>query len=152
MILPLRLVLDTNVVISAFLWGGRPLELVRASASGEAEFFTSEALIAELTASLSKPRLARQLQASGFTAAEHVANYQLITTAVEPAILPAAVSRDPDDDIVLACALAAAADAVVSGDDDLLVLQSYAGISILNVGEALAMMVVLVGRSDQDRV
>lgn len=152
MILPLRLVLDTNVVISAFLWGGRPLELVRASASGEAEFFTSEALIAELTASLSKPRLARQLQASGFTAAEHVANYRTITTAVEPAILPAAVSRDPDDDPVLACALAATADAVVSGDDDLLVLQSFAGIAILNVGEALDMFAALAGRSDYDRL
>ena len=152
MILPLRLVLDTNVVISAFLWGGRPLELVRASASGEAEFFTSEALIAELTASLSKPRLARQLQASGLSGAEHVTNYRLITTIVEPAILPAAVSRDPDDDPVLACALAATADAVVSGDDDLLVLQSYAGIAILNVGEALGMFAALAGRSNEDRV
>jgi uncharacterized protein len=101
-----------------------------------------------LTASLSKPRLARQVQASGFIVAQHVANYRTITIVVEPATLPAAISRDPDDDPVLACAVAAAADAVVSGDDDLLVLQNYAGISMLRVGEALAMIAMLVGRSD----
>jgi uncharacterized protein len=148
LILPLRLVLDTNVIISAFLWGGRPLELVRASSSGQAELFTSDPLVAELTASLLKPRLARQVQASGLTAAEHVANYRNIRTVVEPAILPAAVSRDPDDDQVLACALAAEADAVVSGDDDLLVLKGYAGIAILQVGEAVELIAALAGRRE----
>ena len=47
------------------------------------------------------------------------------------------VSRDADDDAVLACALAARADLVVSGDADLLVLDSFRGIGIVTVAQAL---------------
>jgi uncharacterized protein len=50
--------------------------------------------------------------------------------------LPQPVCRDPDDDAVLALALAAAADLVVSGDQDLLVLQTFEGISICSVADA----------------
>ena len=52
------------------------------------------------------------------------------------------VSRDPDDDAVLACALAAGADLVVSGDDDLLVLKQYQGIPILAARQALERLAV----------
>lgn len=51
---------------------------------------------------------------------------------VDPPALPCAVCRDPDDDLVLATALAAKARCLVTGDDDLLVLRSYEGIPILN--------------------
>ena len=51
---------------------------------------------------------------------------------MEPAPLPAPVSRDPDDDAVLATALAGRAEIIVTGDDDLLVLKAYQGIRILS--------------------
>lgn len=51
--------------------------------------------------------------------------------------LPYPVCRDPDDDAILACAVAAKADLIVSGDKDLLVLQSHAGIPILTAVLAL---------------
>ena len=51
------------------------------------------------------------------------------------------VSRDPDDDAVLACALAARADLVVSGDNDLLVLKSFEGIPIVTVSQAVRTIV-----------
>jgi predicted nucleic acid-binding protein len=51
--------------------------------------------------------------------------------------LNAQVSRDADDDAVLACALAARADLVVSGDDDLLSLKSFNGILIVTVAQAV---------------
>ncbi len=47
------------------------------------------------------------------------------------------MSRDADDDAVLACALAARADLVVSGDDDLLSLKSFNGIPIFTVAQAI---------------
>lgn len=47
------------------------------------------------------------------------------------------VSRDPDDDQVLACALAAQADLIVSGDADLLDLKSFQGIPILTAARAV---------------
>jgi predicted nucleic acid-binding protein len=48
------------------------------------------------------------------------------------------VSRDPDDDHVLACALAAQADLIVSGDRDLLTLREYQGMPILSTAGAMA--------------
>ncbi len=47
-------------------------------------------------------------------------------------------SRDPDDDHVLACALAAQADLIVSGDRDLLTLREYQGMPILSTADAMA--------------
>jgi uncharacterized protein len=54
--------------------------------------------------------------------------------------LPNPVCRDPDDDDVLACALAAQVDVIVSGDKDLLVLGSFEGIPIVTAEQALAQL------------
>lgn len=134
---PLRLVLDTNVVISALLWNGRPGDLLDLGATDQVRLYTSEVLLDELELSLAKPRLAARLQATDLSPQGHVANYASMTALVEPAPLPTPASRDSDDDRVLACAVAASANAVVTGDDDLLVLGAYKGIAILRVGECL---------------
>jgi uncharacterized protein len=47
------------------------------------------------------------------------------------------VCRDPDDDAVLACAKAAQVDLIVSGDEDLLVLQQFEGIAVVTAAQAL---------------
>jgi predicted nucleic acid-binding protein len=70
---------------------------------------------------------------------ELLAGYRALTTLVRPAILAAPVSRDPDDDHVLACALAARAELIVSGDKrHLLILGEYQGIPIRTVSDALS--------------
>lgn len=137
---PLRLVLDTNVVISALLWGGSPGKIVERAGAGEFILFTSEKLLAELASSLAKPRLSRQIEATGASSSQHAENYASLTTVIAPARLERAVSRDPDDDHVLACAAGANANAVVTGDDDLLVLGAFEGILIVRVSECLALM------------
>jgi len=50
------------------------------------------------------------------------------------------VSRDPDDDAVLACALAAQADLIVSGDADFLVLKQFQGMRIVTAAQAVKMI------------
>jgi predicted nucleic acid-binding protein len=57
---------------------------------------------------------------------------------IDPTPLPAPVSRDPDDDNVLALAVAAQVDCIVSGDDDLFVLGAYEGIPIVTPAQAFA--------------
>jgi putative PIN family toxin of toxin-antitoxin system len=61
-----------------------------------------------------------------------LALYRRHVTWVEPRHLEAPACRDPDDDWVLATGLAGEAEAIVTGDDDLLVLGSYRGIPILS--------------------
>jgi len=140
---PLRLVLDTNVVLSALLWEGRPAELLDLGATDRVRLFTSERLVAELEQSLAKPRLASRLKAVGLTPQQHGANYASLASIVATAPLPEPVSRDSDDDHVLACALAASADAVITGDEDLLVLGAFRGIAMLRVAECLAVIAAL---------
>ena len=64
------------------------------------------------------------------------ARYALLAQRIEPAVI-SPTSADPDDDHVLACALAAQADLVISGDSDLLNLKSFQGIPIVDAAEAL---------------
>jgi uncharacterized protein len=67
---------------------------------------------------------------------EVLADYIEIVDLVEPTEIPQVV-RDPDDDHVLACALTAKADLIVSGDKDLLDINTFQNISILTPAEAL---------------
>ena len=61
----MRLVVDTNVLVSAFLWQGTPGRLIELAAEKEIELFTSRALLDELAATLAKRKLARYVAASG---------------------------------------------------------------------------------------
>ena len=84
-----------------------------------------------------RARFARQIAASGFSVPQLVARYAVLARTIVPASF-ARVSPDPDDDHVLACALAAQADLIVSGDSDLLDLKTFQGIPIVAAAEALA--------------
>jgi putative PIN family toxin of toxin-antitoxin system len=132
-----RWVVDTNVLVSAFLWQGTPARVIELAGEKEVQLFTSRALLDELAATLAKKKLARYVAATGLTADQMLANYRRIATLVTARQLDAQVSRDVDDDAVLACALAARADLVVSGDDDLLSLKSFNGIPIVSVAQAI---------------
>jgi putative PIN family toxin of toxin-antitoxin system len=132
-----RLVIDTNVVVSALLWGGKPLDLLALAEQGEIRLYTSPPLIAELEVTIAKPKLARVLAASGRSTAEHVTDYRRLATLTRRALPEGAWSRDPDDDRVIACALAARADFLVTGDEDLLTLGEVESVRIVSPAELL---------------
>ncbi|MBI3375068.1 MAG: putative toxin-antitoxin system toxin component, PIN family [Betaproteobacteria bacterium] len=134
----LRLVADTNTVISALLWRGAPHRLVAANEAAQVSFYTSRTLIDELADVIKRPKLARAVRATGKDVEQLQAEYEEIATIVTPRRLPAPVSCDSDDDAVLACALGARADLIVSGDKDLRILGGYRGILILTAAETLA--------------
>jgi putative PIN family toxin of toxin-antitoxin system len=136
----LRLVADTNTVVSALLWHGAPHRLFEAIEAQELSFYASRALIDELADVLSRRKLLRAVRASGKSALALVAEYQALVQLVQPRALRRPVGRDPDDDAVIACALAARADLVVTGDQDLLVLKSHRRIRIVTSAEALAVI------------
>jgi len=133
-----RIVADTNVIVSAFLWGGVPRQLLDAADGHRIELFTSRALIAELEDVLSRGKFAAQLNESLFTSAYLLARYTQLATLVGPVEVTAPELRDPDDAAVLACAFAAQADLIVSGDKHLRNLKTYRNIPIINAAEALA--------------
>ncbi len=133
----MRLVLDTNIVASGLLWNGVPAQLVDAARADEIEIFTSRMLLAELTRVLCRAKFAKVIAVSGLSLDELMLSYAELATLVTPEPIPATVLNDPDDDHVLACALAAKADLIVSGDRHLLTLKSFQQIPIVTAAEAV---------------
>jgi putative PIN family toxin of toxin-antitoxin system len=120
-----RVLLDTNVLISGILFRGAPRTLLERAIRGELDLVTSPALLDELEGVLVRrfefpPELGRAVRTEVESLAE----------VVVPEEVPA-VSRDPDDDQVLAAAIRGTVEAIVTGDRDLLVLRTHQGIPIV---------------------
>ncbi|MGB6308131.1 MAG: putative toxin-antitoxin system toxin component, PIN family [Steroidobacteraceae bacterium] len=134
----MRIVADTNTVLSGLLWQGPPRRLLDLARQRTVTLCTSPTLLAELAEVIGRDKFAQRVRAATLSAAELVQDYERLAEVVEPQPLPAPTSRDSDDDHVLACALAAQADLIVSGDRDLLTLREYQRILILSTTDALA--------------
>jgi putative PIN family toxin of toxin-antitoxin system len=134
-----RIVLDTNVVLSALLWRGTPYRLLEAiQQRSSTQLYSSTALLEELTDVLTRPSAIKRLALIEKTAATVLADYVEVIELVAPTDVPRVVPGDVDDDQVIAAAVAAEANLIVSGDrKHLLPLGSHAGIAIVDVAQAL---------------
>jgi uncharacterized protein len=132
-----RLVLDTNTALSGLLWGGTPGRLIDAAQAGSLELASSAALLAELHGVLLREMFAKQLSSRGLTVGDVFGGYAALVVIVTPAVIAPTIARDPSDDHVLAAALAAQANLIVSGDAHLLDLKSYQGMTIVTAAIAL---------------
>jgi putative PIN family toxin of toxin-antitoxin system len=128
----LRVVLDTNVLVSALVGHGRPRRLLIRLLE-EHEIVSSKQMLAELGDVLSRRRI-------GFTRSQ-VNDFLLIlvrgSTLATIVDCPEIVAEDPDDDMVVATALEGRAEYIVSGDRHLLGLKEFRGIRVVTVGEML---------------
>jgi uncharacterized protein len=137
----MRVVLDTNTVVSALLWGGLPYRLMQLAQAGEIELVTSPALIAELAEVLERSHLKPRITAQNISPEQLLVQYQSFALSVVPPSVPAVIAADPDDDQVLACAVAGNADLIVSGDRHLHDLGGgYRGIPILRAAHAVKLI------------
>jgi putative PIN family toxin of toxin-antitoxin system len=135
----MRIVADTNTVPSGLLWHqGPPRRLINLARERTVTLCTSLTLLAELAEVIGRDKFAHRLRAATLSATELVQDYERLAEIVEPQPLSELGSRDPDDDHVLACALAAQADLIVSGNHDLLALREYQGMPVLSTADALA--------------
>jgi putative PIN family toxin of toxin-antitoxin system len=107
----IRVVIDTNVLVSALLTGGLPEAVVDLAISGEVQWFASESILAEYEDVIKRPRLAIDSD----KAADAMARIRAIVSIVSPAVRVAA-ARDPDDNQFLECADTAQAHFLVSGN------------------------------------
>ena len=134
----MKLVIDTNVLLSGSLWNGLAAKLIDVVLDGEATLYTSDDLLAELTDVLQRERFRERLQQSRLDTAKIVAQFREVAQLVEPVAITVPVAlRDADDIHVLACALSATADMIVTSDQDLLVLGVFEGIPIVDITEAI---------------
>jgi putative PIN family toxin of toxin-antitoxin system len=133
----MRVVADTNIVISGLMWRGNPRRVLDAARDGIIELFTSPVLLEELEDVLKREKFAVRLESAGVNISQLIEGFAALATVIEAAPIAPVVIRDPDDDAVLACAIAAEAEIIASGDADLLSLKSYQEIRILTAAELL---------------
>ena len=122
----MKIVLDTNVLIAAFVSRGHCFDLLEHVARVH-ELLTSEYILAEFRAKLSE-----KFRVPAGMIEPALSLQRSRATVVEPAALPEPVCRDPDDDPVLATAISAAADVLVTGDAELPALRAHEGVAIIS--------------------
>jgi len=132
-----RAVIDTNMLVSGLLWTGKPHTLIEQVRAGTLTLVSSPALLAELAEVVTRPKFKDILARSNTNPELMLTQVRLLAEIFDPP-LPESVSRDRDDDAVLALAAAARPDLIITDDKDLLVLGNHAGIPIVSATDALA--------------
>jgi putative PIN family toxin of toxin-antitoxin system len=128
-------VFDTNILFSATGWRGNPFQCVERARAGEIQVVTCPELVEELA-----DKLELRLHFSAEQVAETLADYLGFLRVVQIPKVLNAVPRDPEDNMVLECAIEGQAQYVVSGDNDLLVLKEFRGIQIVRAGDFLKVL------------
>lgn len=129
----MRIVADTNTIVSGLGWRGAPARVLDAALAARLTLITSPPLLDELARVLRYPKLA-----GVFPDPEGVvALLETVAETVHPKTRLAVVADEPDNR-VLEAAVAGQADGIVTGDDDLLALHSFGDIPVLTATELLA--------------
>ena len=123
---PLRIVFDTNVYISAALFGRRAETVMKLASAGQVYLITSEAILAELSR-----KLLGKLAWSDDQTQLFVDMIRELAEVVAPDITLDVVPDDEDDNRIVECAVAGQADLIVTFDKDLLRLKAYEMIGII---------------------
>ena len=130
----MKVVFDTNVVVSASFWRGSPFDCLTAWAQGRCEAVVSPTLLAEYHETHEELRL----DYPKITPVGWVAALTESAKLVFPTDRATGATPDPADEMVLECALAAEADLIVTGDKKhLLPLREFQGIPIVSPAEFL---------------
>jgi putative PIN family toxin of toxin-antitoxin system len=128
-----KVVLDTNLLISALGWKGKPREIFDKAIRGKFKLVISTKQLAELSETMDYPKL-------GFTEEQKLRFLALvleISSLIEPKEKLTIIKEDPDDNEVLECAVSCNADYIISGDRHLLKLKEFKGIKILTAKKFL---------------
>ncbi|HED01043.1 MAG TPA: putative toxin-antitoxin system toxin component, PIN family [Proteobacteria bacterium] len=128
-----KVVIDTNVMVSAFGWHGKPEEIVRLVTKGRITNFISIEILTELGRVLSyaKFKFSEALQVEII---ETVFSMSSVVSTSEPLNI---IVDDPEDNKILECAASAKVDFIITGDKHLLNLKSFRGVEILTPEEFL---------------
>lgn len=137
-----KIVLDTNVWVSALLWGGKPAEIVLATEENKVTTFVSEQIISEITQVLGYPKLKNTYPALGLRSSDLIESILRVTKFVQVTENINVVKEHPADDKFVECASAAKANYIVSGDKHLLKIGSYKKVQIISVNDFLKVMEV----------
>ena len=124
----MKLVLDTNIFISSFFWGGNPRKIMTRIIDGKDQLYISDEILHEVFWVLSRPKfnVSHRQRVHFVNSIEEIA-YRVTTSGIIQG-----VCRDSDDDKILECAFLGNVDFIISGDSDLLSLKEFQEIPVIS--------------------
>ena len=128
----MRIVVDTNIIISEIFFGGKPRDLLEKCFSGTLQMVCTEEIFDEYTETIEKLTKKSGRNIGKETVFLLVENLEFIENQYNDSY-----SRDPDDDKFINCARSGGIQYIISGDKDLLVLKEIEKIKIVGVAKFL---------------
>lgn len=141
----MKVVVDTNVIVSGLLWGGPPNRILKWAREGILEIVACEETTAELRRVIQYERFSKRLSDLD-TSSNEVFSYfmNLVKFVPTPETIPQVIKKDPFDNTFLALALKNKAHLIISGDRHLLDLKEYKAIQIVMPSEATRVIETLL--------
>jgi len=143
----LKVVLDTNIWVSAMIWGGMPARIIKTAEENKIAIITSEEILQEISRTLAYPRLREIYEGTGVSREQLIEAILRVATLVEVKTRVRIIQDDLTDDKFLGCALDGKADFVVSGDEHLLRKEHHQGIHIVSARQFLKLLEENKGQS-----
>ena len=132
----MNIVIDTNVVVSAFLFGGIPGKLIELWKKGTITPLITEKIMAEYLRVLAYPKFKLSEEEINYIIHQEILPFFKVVKSIQG---PSVIKKDPDDDKFIQCANAGKAKTIISGDHHLLALKSYKNIKFLTPSQFFEM-------------
>ena len=133
----IRIVLDTNVIISALLFGGNPRKILEYVLAEKIHLLLSPEILKETKGVLSRPKF--KLKKSVLQSM--VNEIEFLAEIIFPIEKFKVVKEDPDDDMLFDCALAGNSKYIISGNDHVVKVKIFNGVEVLSPAEFLSKVV-----------
>ena len=129
----MKLVLDTNIFISAFYWGGNPQKIIDKIIEGTDELYISDKILKEISAVMSRPKFksTQDIIERYIKTIEKIGKKVFISGEIK------GICRDKEDDDKIECGITSGADFLITGDNDLLILGNYQNLKIISINDYL---------------
>ncbi|MDD5772087.1 MAG: putative toxin-antitoxin system toxin component, PIN family [bacterium] len=128
-----KVVFDSNIFISSIVYGGKPRKVFELVIEGKIELYISKEILEEVEDVLQRPKFKYPSQMIDLVITE----IQNISKIVIPRKKINYIKDDPEDNMILECAVGSKADYIVTGDEHLLNIKKYKNIQILNAADFL---------------
>ena len=136
----LKLVLDTNPLVSAVFWEGNEAGLLRKIEQGKAKLYITGEILKEVEEVIKRQKFNEVMRKANLTLDQIMQKIVSLSHLVIAPKLSIKVCRDERDNKFLECAESAKVDYIISGDEDLLVLKEYNGIFIVRTWKILQLL------------
>ncbi|GHV86005.1 hypothetical protein AGMMS50230_16130 [Spirochaetia bacterium] len=123
----MKVVIDINIFVSAFLWEGNPEKIIDRVIDGTDVLYITKEILEQISEVLNRPKFNADKEGVKYyiKAIEEMANELTAAIKIQNG------SRDIDDNSILECGITGNVDYIITGDDDLLVLKEFNGIKII---------------------